>query len=79
MAESIPQPIVAVKQIISTKTASQPTHSMIIEDWQLTGKYKRRPISQEEIDFINVNYLLFYTMIFITINIFFKYQRGGPQ
>ncbi len=50
-----------MKQTATAKTAITPIHSAIIEDWQLTGKYKRRPISQEEIDFINVNSSLYHT------------------
>lgn len=35
-------------------TPSQSKTSAIIEDWQITNRYRRKPISQEEIDFINV-------------------------
>ncbi|XP_046438327.1 28S ribosomal protein S36, mitochondrial-like isoform X1 [Daphnia pulex] len=43
-----------VQPVTLSKTASnKPAASIIIEDWQLSGKYKRRAISQEEIDFIN--------------------------
>nr|CAH0111507.1 unnamed protein product [Daphnia galeata] len=53
MHGSTVQPVNTAHPIILQKTASKPAVSVIIEDWQLAGKYKRRPISQEEIDFIN--------------------------
>lgn len=55
MVGLIEQPKITLKPIAATKTANAPIHSATIEDWQITSKYKRRPISQEEIDFINVN------------------------
>jgi hypothetical protein len=65
MAGSTVQPVINAQSVTLEKTAnSKPAVSIIIEDWQLSGKYKRRPISQEEIDFINVN------IFFICITLF---------
>ncbi|XP_046438328.1 28S ribosomal protein S36, mitochondrial-like isoform X2 [Daphnia pulex] len=54
MHGSTVQAVDNVQPVTLSKTASnKPAASIIIEDWQLSGKYKRRAISQEEIDFIN--------------------------
>lgn len=54
------QPVSETKALNLDKSSIKPTSTVILEDWQLTGRYKRKPISQEEIDFINVN-LPFYS------------------
>lgn len=72
------QPVNTAHPIILQKTASKPAVSVIIEDWQLAGKYKRRPISQEEIDFINVTSFIILNTIYVIISLSFS-QRGGPQ
>lgn len=39
----------------------QKISSVVLEDWQLSGRYKRKPISREEIEFINVRIIaIFY-------------------
>ncbi|KAI9557632.1 putative 28S ribosomal protein S36 [Daphnia sinensis] len=50
---AVVQPVSATKTMNLDKSSTKPTLTIILEDWQLTGKYKRKPISQEEIDFIN--------------------------
>ena len=66
MAGSTVQPVNTTQSVTLEKTAkSKPAVSIIIEDWQLAGKYKRRPISQEEIDFINVNHLYIILKLFL--------------
>lgn len=74
MTGSTVQPANTAQPIILEKTANKPAVSVIIEDWQLAGKYKRRPISQEEIDFINVTYF-YYTEYYLCNNIFIFFHR----
>jgi hypothetical protein len=71
------QPVNTAHPIILQKTANKPAVSVIIEDWQLAGKYKRRPISQEEIDFINVT-SFYYTEYYLCNNIFIFFTERRP-
>jgi hypothetical protein len=66
-----------VQAVTLAKTASnKPAASIIIEDWQLSGKYKSRPISQEEIDFINVNFFHYmYSTISVTRSLCFNREE----
>jgi hypothetical protein len=67
-----------VQAVTLAKTASKkPAASIIIEDWQLSGKYKRRPIYQEEIDFINVNFFhyMYSTTISVTRSLCFNREE----
>ncbi|KAK4016546.1 hypothetical protein OUZ56_031503 [Daphnia magna] len=50
---TVVQPVSETKALNLDKSSIKPTSTVILEDWQLTGRYKRKPISQEEIDFIN--------------------------
>lgn len=53
---SVLQPLVGTTKPMNSEMSSKKTMlAASLEDWQLTGKYRRKPMSQEEIDYINVS------------------------
>ena len=48
---------------VAPQTKASPI-KILIEDWQLAAKYKRKPISIEEIGYINVSKLVYFNYTF---------------
>merc|ERR1712071_25557 len=67
---------VKVPKNIATNVTPTVNIATVLEDWQLGPRYRRAPISIEEMEYINVG-LFFFILIFYCTNVILYIQQGG--